>query len=247
MEGIRERAAQAMSVVALVAIWHFTAQALQTVALPPPMESLRVFWELVIEGDALPALGSTLFRTALGFLLGFGAGFIYGIAVYTYPRIGDVSGGLVNWIMFTPTLIFVFLGLSMMGYDSQLAVVLIVGVVIFPIAGIYMRDALGGLDGDLKSMATSFKAGLRQRVRDIYLPYLIPPMLGGGRVAFAVAWKVTFLCEVFGFPSGLGWQVRTRYTVYDMAGLLAWLGVFIISLLVIEQVTRILERLVVKW
>ena len=72
-------------------------------------------------------------------------------------------------------------------------------------------------------------------------------MLASGRVAFSLAWKVAFLTEVFGYPEGLGWRVRNAYTVYDMTTLLAWLTVFIIAILMIEQLTRVVERGLVKW
>jgi NitT/TauT family transport system permease protein len=84
-------------------------------------------------------------------------------------------------------------------------------------------------------------------VTGVYIPFLVPPMLAAGRIGFSLSWKVAFLCEVFGFPGGLGWEVRASYRVYDMTALLAWLLVFIITLLLVEQVIRIAERALVRW
>jgi NitT/TauT family transport system permease protein len=81
----------------------------------------------------------------------------------------------------------------------------------------------------------------------LYLPYLIPPMLAAARIGFSLSWKVILLSEVFGFPGGLGFQIRINYTVYDLTKLLAWLGIFVIALLVIEQLIRATERAVVRW
>lgn len=75
----------------------------------------------------------------------------------------------------------------------------------------------------------------------------MPAGLAAGRIGFALAWKVAFLTEVFGFPGGLGWQVRNSYTIYDMTSLMAWLMLFVGSLLLVEQVIRQLERRFVTW
>lgn len=246
MEQTKERALQASSLVALVAVWQLLSRTLDISALPPPTQVAVVLYDLVADGSAFGPLASTLRRTALGFLLGFSAGVLYGILVYVSPRFQEVSRGLFNVVMFTPTLVIIFLGLIMLGrYDRT--VVLLVGFVISTNVGTYMRDALRDFDQDLVAMATSYKATLRQRVRAMYLPYLIPPMLAAGRIGFSLAWKAALLCEVFGFPEGLGWELRESYQIYDMPTLLAWLSLFIITLLVVEQLTRFAERSVVKW
>jgi len=246
MERTKERVFQASSLVALVAVWELLARALDVSALPPPTQVVVVLYDLLADGTAFGPLASTLRRTALGFLLGFGAGVLYGIVVYVYPRFGDVSRGLFDIAMFTPTLVIIFLGLIMLG-SNDYTVVILVGFVISTNVGTYMRDALRDFDQDLVGMAVSYKAALPQRVRAMYVPYLIPPMLAAGRIGFSLAWKVAFLCEVFGFPEGLGWELRASYQIYDMPTLLAWLSLFIITLLVVEQLTRFAERSVVRW
>ena len=247
MELLKERSLQLLSVVALVIVWQIAATIIDSSALPPPGTVAVEFWQLVEGGDALAPLYSSLLSTVLGFVLGFLLGFVYGILANLSPRFEMMSSGLFNIALFTPTLIVIFLGLIMLGHDNRLTVVLVVGFSIFTTVGTYIRDALRELDAEIVAMATSFKVGLLQRLKDIYIPHLIPPMLGAGRIAFSMAWKVAFLAEVFGFPEGLGWNVRSAYTVYDMPRLLAWLSVFVVAILIVEQLTRMLERAVVKW
>lgn len=247
MESLKERGLQVLSLAALVLAWHVLSIVLDTSALPPPAEVAVRFWELVSGGRAHGPLGSTLLSTALGFVLGFLAGIAYGVIVYLAPRVGEVMSGLFNVVLFAPTLILIFLGLVMLGHDNRLTVILIAGFVVFPNVAVYIRDALRDVDPEIHIMADSYKVESWQRVKDIYIPYLIPPMLGSGRIGFSMAWKVAFLTEVFGFPEGLGWQVRMAYSVYNMTSLLAWLVVFIIAILLVEQGTRALERAVVKW
>jgi ABC-type nitrate/sulfonate/bicarbonate transport system permease component len=96
-------------------------------------------------------------------------------------------------------------------------------------------------------MARSFHVTSVQRVRDLYVPYLTPPLLSSSRIALNSSWKVVLLCEVFGFPGGLGFNIRNAYGAYNITLLLAWVVLFVVTLLVIEQVIRLCERVVVRW
>ena len=247
MELLKERSLQLLSVISLVVLWQLTAMIVDSSALPPPLVVAGELWTLVEEGEAFAPLYSSLLSTVLGFVLGFLAGFLYGVVANLSPWFEAMSSGLFNVALFTPTLIVIFLGLIMLGHDNRLTVVLVVAFSIFTTVGTYIRDALRELDAEIIAMAASFKVTLPQRLKDVYVPHLIPPMLGAGRIAFSMAWKVAFLAEVFGYPEGLGWRVRSAYTIYDMPGLLAWLSVFVIAILLVEQLTRMLERAVVKW
>ncbi|HLU52579.1 MAG TPA: ABC transporter permease subunit [Acidimicrobiia bacterium] len=247
MVALKERSLQLLSLVVAVLIWEIVARAVDlSSAIPSPLVVFESLWNLVTSGKAWGPLTATIARTLMGFLLGFVAGVAYGVTVYAKPIVGDYSRGIFNTAMFAPTLIIIFLGLVMFGL-SNLTVVLIVGFVISTDVGVYMRDAFQNFDEELAAMARSYKAKFIQRVRDVYFPFLVPPMLAAGRIGFSLAWKVAFLCEVFGFPNGLGWEVRASYRIYDMTGLLAWLLVFIITLLVVEQVIRASEKALVRW
>lgn len=244
---VKEWSMQLLSLLTLILAWQLLALILDTRALPPPAEVAIELWTVILEGRALPPLFSTLQSTVTGFLLAFAVGILYGSAAHLSPRFGDMFSLLFQVTMFVPTLIVIFIGLIMLGHDNRWAVALIIVIAVFPTIAVYIRDALRDLDPDIHTMARSFKVGLGQRFRDVYLPYLVPPMLASGRIGFSMAWKVAFLTEVFGFPEGLGWRVRSAYSVYNVASLLSWLVVFIIAVLLIEQLTRMFERVVVKW
>lgn len=242
----RELSTQLSSLLLIVLAWGVAAAALDTSALPSPVAVFDRLIGLVFGGGAYEPLYSTFGRTFSGFLLGFALGIAYGIGAALSRWFDELTRWLLQIAIFTPTLILIFLFLIAIG-RTDISVIVLIGIVVLPIVGTYIRDSLKDFDPELDGMAQSFKAGLLQRVKEMYLPFLIPPMLASGRIGFTLAWKVAFLSEIFGFPNGLGWQVKTSYDIYDITTLLAWLGLFIVVLLLVEQVMRFLERRIVKW
>ncbi|UCG94324.1 MAG: ABC transporter permease subunit, partial [Candidatus Aerophobus sp.] len=100
---------------------------------------------------------------------------------------------------------------------------------------------------ELVDMADSFRASAMQKVRDIYIPYLIPPLLATSRIGFSLAWKIVVLSEVFGFSTGIGYLIKLKYLHYDLRMLMAWLMIFLGVVVIIEQFLRILEKRVTRW
>lgn len=243
---MRERLVQLLSIVGLIGAYTLASTFVSPGVLPSPGEILAHLTRLVGTGDFLGPLAESLTRTAIGFVVGFVAGVAYGIAVAKTRWLRRSTSLLFNIVLFAPTLVIIFLALVMLGPNFT-TIALIVGVVVAPNVAVYMRDVMRDIDPDLLSMADSFKVSTRRRVQDIYLPYLVPPMLAAARVGFSMSWKVVMLSEVFGFPGGLGFEIRISYTAYNLALLLAWLSIFVVALLLIEQLIRSTERAIVKW
>lgn len=243
----REHALQALSLVLILVLWAVTAGLINLGdSFPPPTQVVPVVWDLVASGDAFPPLFETLARAGAGFFVGLFVGVLYGIIAFISPRADAYLRGLITISLFLPTLIIIFVGVAMFGRGFG-AVTVIVALAVYAEIGVYARDALKGFDPEVRDMATSYNADLLLRAQELYLPYLVPVILVVSRMGFTLAWKAAFLCEVFGIPSGLGWEVRDSYMRYDMAGLLAWLALFIISLLLVEQLIRAVEKRLVRW
>lgn len=243
---MRERIVQLLSVVLLIGAWAIVSVLISNGVFPGPHEVLPQLERLITTGRFVDPLLQSLQRTTVGFVLGFVAGVAYGIAAAKLRWFSLSTALLVNIALFAPTLVIIFLGLVMLGTEL-IAVALITAVVVAPNIAIYMRDVMRDVDPSVLAMADSYKVSSLRRVRDIYLPYLIPPMLAASRIGFSMAWKVVMLSEVFGFPGGLGFQIRISYTAYNLPVLLAWLSIFVLALLVIEQGIRITERRLVRW
>jgi len=252
----RDRIAQLGSLVALVVVWGLISVAVEAFRvvqqrsggnlLPSPIDVAPALVDLVASGDFAGPLWESLTRTAVGFTVGFVAGVAIGIATAKARWFSLSASPLLNLILFAPTLVIIYLMIVMLGVGI-LTIAVITTLVVGPNVAIYMRDVMRDFDTELVDMANSFQVPARRRVIDMYLPYLVPPMLASARIGFSLSWKVVLLSEVFGMPGGLGFQIRSNYTIFNLTLLIAWLAVFVIALLLIEQLIRFTEHRIVKW
>ena len=252
----RHRLAQVGSLVVLVGVWWLISIAVQVLRvvqitdepnlIPTPVDVLPRLIDLITTGRFIGPLVESLTRTAVGFGSGFIAGVALGITTAKLRGFAVTTTPLLNVILFAPTLVIIYLGIVMIGVHI-VSIAIITTLVVAPNIAIYMRDVMGDFDQEVLDMADSFRVSQRQRITDLYLPYLVPPMLASARIGFSMSWKVVMLSEVFGFPGGLGFQIRSSYTIFDLGQLIAWLAIFVVSLLVIEQFIRLTEQRLVKW
>ena len=246
MEAIKERGVQLLSLILLVLAWAVASLVVGERILPPPTEVFPVAWGMVISGAFAEPLFASLFRLLLGFILAMSLGVAFGIASAQLLRLGIAAAAMFTIIMSTPSLVVIFVAMIMLG-QTDLTIILVAGLIVFPFVAVPIRDAMKEIDQDILSMADSFKISTLRKVVDVYIPYLAPPILAVSRIGFSLSWKIVVLSEVFGFTSGIGWKISLAYWQYDLRSLIAWLVVFIVIILFIEQGIRIGERRVVKW
>jgi len=67
------------------------------------------------------------------------------------------------------------------------------------------------------------------------------------RVAYAHSWKITLLSEIFGFSSGAGYMVKIYFANLDIARVLTWTSILLVTLLCLEEVLRVAEKRMYRW
>jgi NitT/TauT family transport system permease protein len=251
---LKDRGLQVLSLVGLLSLWALFSYLIGTFGghsiVPGPIDVAPEFAKLIVSGNFFQPLVETLSRTGVGFLTAFIAGLTVGLATAKLPTFKLITAPSMLVLLFAPTLVLIYLGTSMIGVrggSGYVAIALIAGLVVAPNVAIYMRDVMADFDQELADMADSYRATTRQRIFDVYIPYLVPPILAASRICFSQSWKVVMLTEVFGMPGGLGYQIRSSYYIFDLTRMMSYLVVFILALLVIEQVIRLTEHRLVKW
>jgi NitT/TauT family transport system permease protein len=232
---------------AMLGIWQVAAYYLPFGTLPNPVEVGAEMWDIVAGGALVSDLFASVAKTAVGFAVAgaIGAPVGYLMGRYNYWKAFFHDGVTVAGTI--PALTYAVLSLIIFGL-SDLGPVLAVALVSTPYVALNVAEGIRGVDQSLVKMSQAFGRSPQQIRREVFVPTIVPYVFAAVRMSFAVAWKVEALTEVFGGTNGVGFQIRNEYQLFNITGVIAWMGLFIVFMLLVERlVLRKLEQRVLAW
>jgi NitT/TauT family transport system permease protein len=249
---VGRRGRQAVLVVvgwlAFLGFWTYASNNLvNPFILPTPAKVLEEMRLIVSSGELFEHFQWSLMKTFVGF----------GLAVAIGLPIGMLMGRSRWWRAFfhmpvtvagnIPGITYAVLALVIFGISLQ-GPILAVAFISMPYIAINVAAGLDGIDRGLLQMSHAFGRRGRAILRHVLIPTVIPFVFAGVRLSFALAWKVEALTEVFGSSDGIGFMIRRSYQLYSVTDVLAWTGLFVIFMLLLERLVLVrLERYLFRW
>lgn len=215
--------------------------------LPDPVTTLQALVEQVATEDFFVNLGVTGRRVLLGTVGAFVVGSAIALAMGR------------NWVMETALYPWVFVGLALPGPLVILFAILALGldewasltalwVVVTPFVVTLVYGGAKAFDPQLLEMATTYGFSRWQRIRHVLIPGLLPSLLAGLRVGFAMSWKIVVLIEALSSTVGIGERIHFFFTFNQPAAVLAWTFTFTIVMVLAELlVFQTLDRRLFRW
>lgn len=145
-----------------------------------------------------------------------------------------------------PGLTYAVFGLLIFGVGAGGPIV-VSALVALPFIAINVAEGVRSVDGKLLAMCQAFERNRTDILRHLYLPALTTFVFAGVRYGFAMAWKVEALTEVFGASSGVGFMIRKAYQEFQVADMLSWTTLFVITMVLIERGLAYLEGRFFAW
>jgi NitT/TauT family transport system permease protein len=184
-------------------------------------------------GELLFHVSATLARVAAAFMVAMLIGSAIGIAM---GRGGLVDRVFDGWLMFflnlpalvTIVLCFIWFGLT------EVATVLAVAINKIPNVAVTLREGARALERDYEQLAQAYRFGRWKTLRHVWLPQLGPYFAAAARSGLALIWKIVLVVELLGRSNGVGFQIHLYFTLFDVAGILAYAVAFIIVVQLIE-------------
>ena len=219
-----------------LAIWQITATAVHnSIMLVGPIEALQTLWGLLPSHDFWNSVFHSFFRISAGFLAAFLAGLVLGSLAYSIPFIRDFLEPPMLFFKSVPVASFVILALIWAG--SRNLSIVIAFIVVLPIVYVNTIAGLESTDRKLLEMAQVFRISLWKKIRYIYLPALVPYLLGACRISLGMSWKSGVAAEVIGLPEhSIGEHLYLSKIYLETADLFAWTLVIILISAVFERI-----------
>lgn len=209
--------------VIVVAVWQYVGSRhlLAGGLFPSATACVEALWTWIFGGDTadaaagkwLGALGASVSRVAVGFVIGTVLGVLLGLISgisWIGRRMVDPSVNAIRPISVTA---WVPLALIIFGIGYKPAIFLTALATFFPV---YVNTLSGAryAEGKLVQAAQMLGARPSQITFRVVMPAALPNIVVGMRVAAAIAWTTVVVAEMLGAKSGLGYTLMFSYSQF---------------------------------
>jgi len=191
------------------------------IILPSPESTVLYLFGML--GDALTwkAVGATLRRVLLAFLMNLIAATAAGLASGFSSRFYYALKPLVTVMKAVPTMGVILL--SLIWFNSETAVVFVCTLIIFPVLYSAVVSGIHNLDENLLEMHRVFHIRWAKTLRHFVMPSLRPYLIAGVMSGLGLSMKVIIAAEVLSQPGyGIGTMFQVERARLNTTGVFAW-------------------------
>jgi NitT/TauT family transport system permease protein len=230
-----------VSLVIFFVVWQVVGARTNPILFTTPVKVVKAFWDLLVDGQLLPAFGGTLRDLGIGYGLAAVGGILVGLVMGRSPVVERMLNPYVNFFQATPLIALVPLIVIWFGVDLTARVAV---VFVLAIWSIIINTATGVKDTSpsLLDVARIYKLNPVQVVTNVQLPSAVPHIFAGLRIALGKALIGVVIAQMEISLSGLGGIVvnygNAFKTAYLLAGVVTASLVGVIAAAVLEIVRK---------
>lgn len=214
--------------------------------LPTPVEIGIAFYDLLITGELFKHLKISIWRAAVGFLLGGSLGLLFGLLVGLFRKFEQSVDPSVQMLRTIPHLAITPLFILWFGFGEFSKILLIAKGAFFPL---YVQTFLGirNVDSKLFDVARVLEFNRFKQITKLVLPAALPNILLGLRLSIGVAWLGLVVAEIMGSSEGIGYLIMDARQFSQTA--IVFVGILIFACVGkgSDSLVRILEKKLLKW
>lgn len=237
-----------IALLCVLALWEAVCRsgAVSPLFLPAPTAILAALADMIADGEIGDSLAASLFRIAAGFAAGAAAGLITGLVAGTSSLADRAAMPIVNALYPIPKIALLPLFILWLGIGELSKVTIIAMGVFFPIA-MNTYSGVKNVDPLLIRVAVSFRAGWLFTMRHVVLPYALPMIFAGFRIAAGTALLLLVAAEMIAADKGIGALILHYGDLMITDRLMA--GVIVLSLLglLFHLLLTVLEKRLIPW
>ena len=234
------------SLAVVLAVWELLGPKVDPLFFTYPSAILRAFWTLTVNGELAKYSGESLQILLYGMILAVAVGIPLGVVMARFRPVDWTLDPYINALYATPMVALVPVLVLWLGIRMQAKVVVVFLFAVFPVL-INTYQGVRKVDPGFVEVARSFGSSEWRMWRDVMLPWAVPYIAAGIRLAIGRALVGMIIAEFYTSISGLGYMI-VRYAhnfqmdrTFVPVILLMLLGVALTAAL------RRLERRIAPW
>lgn len=201
VHNLKKLFATSAAVIFWLLVWQLCAVLVgREVILPSPLSVFKRFFELCITAPFWKATAISIIRIMCGYLVGVTAGVLLGIAMYFSPVVRTMFSPFLTVVKSTPVASFILVAYFIIT-DTAIPV-FITFLMVLPIIASSVFTSLGSTDKDLLEMTKMYKFSFAEKLKNLYLPTVMPHFVGQALTSLGLGWKAGIAAEVLCTPAG---------------------------------------------
>jgi len=201
--------------ILILAIWEIVGPFINPIFFSYPSKIAVAFWNLTISGELLYYLAQSLEVL----LYGLGIAIIIGIPLAVLmARVKPVDWALdlpINALYATPMVALVPILVLWFGIHLQAKIIVVFLFAVFPIL-INTYQGVRECDKNMLEVARSFRSTEWQMWRDVLLPFAVPYIAAGIRLAIGRGLVGMVIAEFYTTITGLGFMITRYANIFEM-------------------------------
>ncbi|NNG81603.1 ABC transporter permease subunit [Acinetobacter sp. ANC 5378] len=214
--------------------------------LVPPENVWLSFINLIQSGELYLHLKDSLFRLFAGFSIGATAAIAFGIVYATNRHVKDYFSLIFNVLYQIPIFVLIPIFILIFGIGETFKILLIIKACFFPVA-LAMIEAVEGVPKQYMELSQVYQLKLKNRVKYIILPSVMPPLISSLRIALGRAWLILVAVELLAAGTGIGQMMELGRQMLRLD--IVMVGVFITGLIgfVLDKSLRQVEQRFIQY
>ena len=214
--------------------------------LPPLPDIFNAFVLNLSQGSLLDALGASLYRISMGFLIGSSCALVVGCLIGWYKPIEYLLDPLIEAVRPIPPLAYIPIVIIWFGIE-EFSRILLISIACFMVCVVNVVAGMKNVPQIYVDAAATMGATRFQIFKTVAIPAATPFIFTGLRIALAAAWTTLVAAELIAAPSGLGFllQEGRRYFLTDQVMMvIAIIGACAFTM---DRTFRVIQTRLTRW
>jgi NitT/TauT family transport system permease protein len=230
----------------ILLVWQIAGPFIDPIFFSYPSKIAAAFYELTASGDLPYYLSQSLEVMVLGLTCAIVVGIPLGVAMARMRKLDWALDLPINALYSTPTVALVPILVLWFGIYLKAKVIVVFLFAVFPVL-INTYQGVRECDKNMLEVARSFRSSETRMWRDVLLPFALPYIAAGVRLAIGRGLVGMVIAEFYTTISGLGYMITKYANVFEMDKTLVPVIVLMILGVTLTAGLKRLERRVAPW
>ncbi|MEP3277112.1 MAG: ABC transporter permease [Stappiaceae bacterium] len=214
--------------------------------LPPVTDIAEAFYVNITKGSLFDALGASLFRITLGFIIGTSMALVLGCLIGWYKTVEYIFDPLIEAVRPIPPLAYIPIVIIWFGIE-EFSRVLLITIACFLVCIVNVVAGMKNVPKVYVDAAATMGATRFQIFRTVAIPAATPFIFTGLRIALAAAWTTLVAAELIAAPSGLGFLLQEGRRYFLTAQVMMIIVIIGVCAFTMDRIFRTIQTRLTQW